>query len=609
MHSRILAAILFVCATVCSLNVLSVAQNLEVLNPPMSSSAPGYTDLFNHILNQSHVKGITTFLQWGSIDTGTNSPCTETTCQWTATDAVLRAYIGGVTPGGLSSHPGQKLNLVINITPESNGPLSTTNIPAYVFNPNTYNVAPTAPGWCPGCAAQDMATCGLWHGDSNAPTCTASSGNSCTKGDDGVWNANTCHLSETGFASNNCENHNYSDISGFPVLYEKPLMTAYQQFVKTVINHYRSGSGNDIGAYIGYIRVGLAEGGENQPICTVRGDNSGIWPSPEGLSYDLASQNTANPVTPDWYITNTTCTGDPNCQGKFAYIAGNAGSQHDGPGYVATMFSSFYTALQNSGAPWQIMANIHTGPPNNEDTDYPYREAPIFLGVTGPPCQGDCSSTGFGQETLQESDLRYNPSNPPQAPCGDLWCYLFGQYQGSTGGTPNFYLQTTEPNNAVTYSIASVQKTQAYPNGIVTCNGTCTNYPSGLPADPGQSPMGLYAQEGFAFSTGSGPNKTAYKIAQQRYDSNNNPIAGILSVNSFSCDASTPCPANPQPQTLYVGDFLPDTIPFAAANYAQTIEVYFCDWEFAYNNLNSTSFCQGRDDANSQLYRNVLGAY
>lgn len=37
-----------------------------------------------------------------------------------------------------------------------------------------------------------------------------------------------------------------------------------------------------------------------------------------------------------------------------------------------------------------------------------------------------------------------------------------------------------------------------------------------------------------------------------------------------------------------MGDYIPDTIPFASVNYAQTIEVYFCDWEFAIN-ANRTS--------------------
>jgi hypothetical protein len=61
---------------------------------------------------------------------------------------------------------------------------------------------------------------------------------------------------------------------------------------------------------------------------------------------------------------------------------------------------------------------------------------------------------------------------------------------------------------------------------------------------------------------------------------------------------------------LYVGDYLPDTIPFASANYAQTIEVYFCDWEVAYNLTNSgTLGCQSANlvtAGQATAYANIL---
>jgi hypothetical protein len=51
----------------------------------------------------------------------------------------------------------------------------------------------------------------------------------------------------------------------------------------------------------------------------------------------------------------------------------------------------------------------------------------------------------------------------------------------------------------------------------------------------------------------------------------------------------------PKGSKIYVGDYLPDTIPFAANNFASTIEVYFCDWEFGYNFANSGSLgCQNQ---------------
>jgi hypothetical protein len=264
------------------------------------------------------------------------------------------------------------------------------------------------------------------------------------------------------------------------------------------------------------------------------------------------------------------------------------------------MYSSFRQSLQNSGASWKLMGNAHAGPPNNGDSDYAFREAPVILGVAGPPCGGNCSFTGFGQESLSEYDLHYNPSNPQQFPCNDLWCYLFGLYQ--TGGAPNLYLQTTIPNTAVTYQISSITDNGTFQT--VTCSTPCTN-PSTIPTDPGQPILGLYAQEGFALTRG--PSKKTYKIAQQQYNAQGVATRGILNLTQFTCDTNWPCTPSNQTQTLYVGDFLPDTIPFASDNYAQTLEIYFCDWEFAFNNANSASVgCQGTDATNSQLYRNVL---
>src|SRR5579863_5771558 len=48
-------------------------------------------------------------------------------------------------------------------------------------------------------------------------------------------------------------------------------------------------------------------------------------------------------------------------------------------------------------------------------------------------------------------------------------------------------------------------------------------------------------------------------------------------------------------QTLCVGDYLPDTVPFAQAHFANTVEVYFCDWEYAYTFANSGNLgCQNQ---------------
>lgn len=59
-----------------------------------------------------------------------------------------------------------------------------------------------------------------------------------------------------------------------------------------------------------------------------------------------------------------------------------------------------------------------------------------------------------------------------------------------------------------------------------------------------------------------------------------------------------------------MGDYLPDTVPFAKLHNANTLEVYFCDWEFAYNLANSgTLGCQSADlvtATQATAYANIL---
>ena len=61
--------------------------------------------------------------------------------------------------------------------------------------------------------------------------------------------------------------------SGFPVVYQLPFKAAYQQFIAAVLAHYADDP------RIGYIRVGLAVGGEVFPWCSAElpGFSEAIW--------------------------------------------------------------------------------------------------------------------------------------------------------------------------------------------------------------------------------------------------------------------------------------------------------------------------------------------
>lgn len=586
MRCKILAALFFL------FTLNSLAQNLEIYQPP--SSGQGYYDLFGYqndpinLLANSHVSGITVFYPWSAVDKW-SSPCTEASgplgCYWTQVDAMLQGYISGPSGSdGLASHH-QEINLVIEMVPESNT-TDTTQVPGYVYS-YPYGA------WCAQCGPQDMVTCpDSWKGDAGAPTCAGGTpGSTHQCGDQGygtpqagVWNVSACHL--TGQSGASCGGGS-TDQSGFPVVYEAPIMKAYEAYVNTVLKHYSqsgTGTGPAIGQYIGYIRIGLADGGENLPICTTSG-TKGIWPSPQGLTFDL---NPTNGVSPDWFAYANPCTTDASCQGKYAYIGGSPnGVQADGPGYVLTVFRAFQasrTAYSGSGFTPSVMANAHSGPPtNNPDLSWADQEASIFT----LPCDS-CTGAGFGQQSLSEYDLEY-----PNRACTNDWCALFGSYHNYGG---NLYLQTTKPNSAPVYTISSIVTNTQYPYGLVTCSN-CTA-PGGLPPGPGGPPGGIYNGEGFSLTSGNPPSgKTTYLVGQ------------VINANQFTCDPNAACPAQGG-GTLYTGDYLPDTIPFAATNYASTIEVYFCDWEFAYNPNNSSSVgCQAGDSTLSGRYAAVLNLY
>jgi hypothetical protein len=624
MRCKILAALFFL------LTLNSLAQKLEIYQPPtLAQSSVGYNDLFGsgtdgvYLLSEPHVSGITVLYPWGGsptqgVDTSSTGPCTEgagpNQCLWGNVDPILEGYINGTNAGhtnGLAGH-NQKINLIIEMVPESGNSSDSTLVPPYVYLPSSY----TNSNWCvingQTCAAQDQVTCGTatsgWPGDASAPTCSGAlpfpqgQPSQCSSPQAGVWNYNQCHL--TGNNSNNglsCGSTGpYQDVSGYPVLYEQPLMTAYEKYIDTVLKHYspQGSAYNTIGQYIGYIRIGLASGGENLPICTTTGSGNntkGVWPSPQGLTYDLGSNGA---TSPDWFATTPTCPGGSNdeaaCRGKYAYLTGSPnGATIDGTGYIQTIFPAFKASLAQyeSTSPLYykpfIMASAHSGPPGSApDISYADTEAPIFINW---PC-GSCEESGFGDPSLNEYDLL---DNDPNQRCINDWCDLFGMYNHLGG---NLYLQTETPNPFVTVQISGISAATQQ----VTCATNCTSAASFT----GSAFKGLENQEGFAVAGATPGQKYMFKIAMNGVGNDG---------KTFTLDSSTPF--NTQnitfPTTLYVGDYLPDTTPFAQVHFANTIEVYFCDWEFAYNFPGDGSLgCQNQTfntASQSAAYATILG--
>jgi hypothetical protein len=181
-----------------------------------------------------NISGVSVALQWNQIETS------EGVYDFTSFDSSVQPFI----------QAGRAVNLIVWPATEggSNAPSSGGSTPAYVFT-STYASKVGAPN------PQDMTVCPNYTGDSSSPYGQAGF----TSG--GIWNS-----SDPTYGS---------DLSGLPVSYELPFMTAYKNFIQAVVTHY---NGNKT-TPIGYIRFGFSQGGENSPECNP------FWPNFSQTTY------------------------------------------------------------------------------------------------------------------------------------------------------------------------------------------------------------------------------------------------------------------------------------------------------------------------------------
>lgn len=198
-------------------------RHVQALMFLTSNPLPG--SFFSKVL--PNITGVAVPMSWNQIESSNASGTASGGYDFSSFDASLAPYLNA----------GAKVNLIVWPATEggNNNPNQSGSTPAYVFSP-AYAAQLGAPN------PQDMAVCGSYTGDSGNPfyaQATSGAGG-------GLWNANVS-----------------SDISGLPISYELPFMTAYQNFITAVIQHY-----NAPGAIaIGYIRFGMSQGGESSPEC------------------------------------------------------------------------------------------------------------------------------------------------------------------------------------------------------------------------------------------------------------------------------------------------------------------------------------------------------
>jgi len=358
---------------------------------PGEGGTPGYCEFFEYVA--PHMNGISTFLVWREIDTG-STPCVEGSkdnpCNWTSYDTQLAKYVAA----------GLEVNLIVVGVNE--GGTSNDATPPYVFTPSYASSLGASP--------QDMVTCSLWPGGPSSPVHGS-------KTVSGVWNHDSCY-STSGACSGS------TDTTGFPVVYEKPYMTAYQGFIANVLQHYSArgtGAGPGLSSHIGYVRFGMTAGGENQLFCST------VWPGAKGLA--------AQPLS----------------YSKEAYL----GSMADpSSGYVSAMVSWIHAKDPSVG----VLINSHSGPP--ADTDLTYADIEAELATS--------NHVGIGMEALGISDV-YESSRGK--PCNDDWCENFEQY--AQAGVP-LVLQTTQATLQPAFTISSIAASGG--TAIANCTTVCDFY-------------------------------------------------------------------------------------------------------------------------------------
>jgi hypothetical protein len=186
-------------------------------------------DFLNSVL--PNISGVALSMSWSSIETS------QGVYDFTSFDASLQQFYA----------KNRAVNLIVWPATEggNNDPGNGGATPAYVLSSAYANSLGAAP--------QDMTVCPSYTGDTSNPYYSDTQ-----NGNGGIWNAST-----------------NSDLSGLPVSYETPFMTAYQAFIVQVIKHYKGNTTTPIG----YIRFGFSQGGENSPECNQ------YWPNYSQTTY------------------------------------------------------------------------------------------------------------------------------------------------------------------------------------------------------------------------------------------------------------------------------------------------------------------------------------
>ena len=589
---------------------------------PNYCSPAGTNPMFDHFMQSalSSVSGIGVTVSWASIDKGCtnvqnppNYPAECTTlrsscsiaAQWSdfnfcELDKDLLAYINYSGTG--TPFTGKRIAIIIWGASDQN-PNNSFDTPSYVFT--------TAWASDPRVSSQpqDAIVCGAWPGNVNSGTsCPVVLGSASKVGnkDFAIWNAgtlpNSCVILSGGGdlkCSTTCSS---LEFGGFPIVYEKPYMVGYQNFLRAFAQYYSPTSpnpnGRQIAPYIGYVRVGLGQGGENQPFCATLGTiippttittsaqtpagylvetNGNLYVatgSGKGTSANIPACDTPgctggpDGTIPGWYNTGMYTSG-ASTNAMWPGPAGVQGGQskqytdngylsqfpNGATGYVASMVSF----LKGLGASFPFAISAHNGPPADSTVAYADSNA-IMASLNG---------IGFGMQTLSVADSftyaagQYSATSP-YAPSVSDWVHNF-----RTLPAPVHYLQSYYPGSngsfAAGYPISSIS-INSPAAGIITisCVSDCSFYAGGPIYITGSADSGM---------NGIWPTTCATTATGTCVSSTNNielaPMpfpTGLIGGNNG---------------IVWSPNYWPITMPFGIQSDATSFEIYECDLDFA----------------------------
>jgi hypothetical protein len=548
---------------------------------PLPSDEVHFNNFVSRVL--PHISGPGFLMPWANVDACGDAPCaSEEAFDWAAIDSSIMAYINNAaTPfaSGCAGHRACRALLIVQPTQDSGNDNAST--PKYVFSPSyAAALSPPAP-------PQDVMVCKNEQGSIGGPWKGAPLpvGGSFSSTDTATWNADDgaivagtgLHLVAGGFPTSN--------FSGYPVEYEAPFRTAYENFIKNLLIHYSPlghGDGPTIAPYLAYIRFGL-HGGENDPACSLDGNIPGVdWKAagqvgagdlvhPSGAGnpggfYFMANgpgqsgateptwcqtpycDTPPDGTTPGWRNTGYAPKGD---SASHALWPGPQGQASQPQGFTDQAYLDFvhglyaFLASQHSAIPLDISS--HDGPPFNQNWAYADSEAVSAVR----------SGIGFGNEGVNIQDhVEFEDSHVPSSQHD--WVENFDLF----GAAPVVrHLQTLWPGSggvqAENFSIESVVVSGG--TATTTCsNGDCSVYCTGGPVEITGNANAKLDGTWLGTATSCGKGTVAF------------PVATGIPDGSFAGG------------TIWGPDYLPVTLPFARAHGVTAFELHECTLDYAF---------------------------